>query len=87
MSIFGMKFVEDFLAFELVEDWTNCRSLARAQRRHKRGFRQRNSTRKVPAIFVFNGVVHVHPSLLPTLRNSINPLRADLGTKEDCNHA
>lgn len=44
----GMRIVEDPFMTDTVEDWSGCRSISRARRRHARGIRTRMRPIQVP---------------------------------------
>jgi len=64
----GIPLVETANAIERVEDWSGCRSQARARRRAARGFKQRMVVRARPVAWLINGVLFIHPELAMRLR-------------------
>jgi hypothetical protein len=67
----GLRIAESFDMVDQIEDWSGCRSRARAERRRKRGFPQRVVTRWVPKKdgLMINGVLYVHPEMARQLRS------------------
>lgn len=59
----GTEVVMSMYMTELKEDWSGCRSPARAARRLRRGFPQRMVVRSVPRadVLIANGKMFVHP--------------------------
>lgn len=64
----GVDFVESIHATSL--DWSGCRSPSRAKRRHAKGILQR--VRRVPACYMINGVMHIHPDMAKRLRAKLS---------------
>lgn len=64
----GVDFVESVHATSL--DWSKCRSPARAKRRHAKGIPQR--VRRVPACYMINGVMHIHPDMARRMREHLS---------------
>lgn len=61
-----MKIIETPLA--LTEDWSQCRSPARAQRRYHKGHPQHVTTR--PAALRHGDILFVHPTIAAKLRHA-----------------
>ena len=59
-----MRVVLSELAMRRVQDWSGCRSPSRARRRLAKGYRQRMVERDVPAAFMLQGALIVHPALM-----------------------
>ncbi len=72
ISINAMPIVETIHAVgELVEDWSRCRSPARAKRRERRGFRQHVRRFNKPACYEANGTFYIHPTLAADMRKEM----------------
>lgn len=63
-SFSGVPIIESQHLYEDVEDWSNCRSRSRAERRRKQGHRQNVKTVRKPTAFMFNGRIMAHPSIV-----------------------
>lgn len=69
-TFMGLKVVTSPLLTETVEDWSDCRSPARARRRLKHGFPQRVKYREVPdkRVHQIGDTVVMHPDTWQRLR-------------------
>lgn len=66
-SFVGLDVIESIHATAL--DWSDCRSPARAKRRHGQGKPQR--VRRVPACYKVGGVLHIHPDMARQIREQV----------------
>lgn len=72
-SIAAQPIIETVRAVgEQVEDWSACRSPARARRREKRGFKQHVRRFRKPACYEANGTFFIHPELARELRKEMS---------------
>jgi hypothetical protein len=58
-----------------IEDWSGCRSPARAKRRHRRGFKQRMVIRAIPMkrAIQHGDVIWMHPEALRAIQEVMTP--------------
>lgn len=61
----GIPIIESPYMTKVVQDWSGCRSKARAMRRHARGIKTRMVERVVPISIMFKNplCLVIHPSL------------------------
>jgi len=72
----GFKIIEDVSMVDTIQDWSGCKSRARAERRLKRGYPQRMKYIKVPKqeIYIFDNQLVMHPEMAKKLREKINQI-------------
>lgn len=71
-SIDAVEFVETIHATEEYEDWSGCRSIPRAKRRHKQGIRTAMRVRRKPACYKADGKMFIRPELARALRKRLS---------------
>ncbi len=70
------RFIPGRRCVKITEDWSRCRSRARAERRHKLGKRQNMILRAIPLdhALLIGGAYHVHPTVFDRLKRECSPL-------------
>ena len=69
----GFRILEDKSLVEMIEDWSNVRSPARARRRRQRGFPQNVVYRTIPkqVIYEIGGNLVMHPEIACKLKAAV----------------
>lgn len=75
----GLRVIITENAMQYSEDWSGCRSPARARRREKQGRRQHVKRRSVPMAFVVDKSLVIHPHLFERLKKQVGEYRPTLG--------
>lgn len=63
----GIQIISNPDAYELVEDWSNCRSRSRAERRRKQAHRQNVVMVRQPVAYMMSNRMVVHPETVAKL--------------------
>ena len=71
LSMSGFQMVETISAVERVQDWSGCRSVSRAMRRHKQGHKTRMKQWDKPAAYRSGNVIYIHPQMARELRQEL----------------
>lgn len=75
-SFGGVKIIEDRNMTDPEEDWSGCRSIPRAKRRHAKGIRTRMRIMQVPKkeAYAMHGgrTLVMHPELARIMRDQLN---------------
>lgn len=67
-----VEFVETIYATKEYEDWSGCRSVPRAKRRHKQGIKTAMRVRRKPACYKMDGKMFIHPDLLQAMKKRVS---------------
>lgn len=67
----GVPIIESPFATRRVEDWSGCRSIPRAKRRHAKGKRTRMRIIEKPACFQMDGKFYMHPEFRRELERQL----------------
>lgn len=68
LGLLGMAVYESKYAVEHIQDWSGCRSKARAMRRHAIGIKTRMVERDIPTAFMIGGKLHAHPEIISLIK-------------------
>ena len=68
--LYGMKVFESQYATKRIQDWSGCRSKARAMRRHAKGIKTRMVERDVPTAYMVGGNMHAHPNVIQLIQSA-----------------
>jgi hypothetical protein len=67
--MYGMKVIESRYATRHIQDWSGCRSIPRAKRRHARGIKTRMVERDIPGAYMVGGKeIHAHPEIISLIK-------------------
>lgn len=67
-----VQFIETIYATEEYEDWSGCRSIPRARRRHKQGIQTAMRIRRKPACYQADGKMFIHPDLMRAMKKRLS---------------
>lgn len=70
MDYLGIHIIESKYATKMVQDWSGCRSVPRAKRRHAKGIKTRMVEKEVPAFFMIDRKIVEHPLVVQKLKST-----------------
>lgn len=68
LGLLGMAVYESKYAVKHIQDWSGCRSKARAMRRHAKGIKTRMVERDIPTAFMVGGKLHAHSEIISLIK-------------------
>lgn len=68
IGLLGMEVYESQYAIQHIQDWSKCRSKARAKRRHAKGIKTQMIERDIPTAYMVGGKLHAHPEIINIIK-------------------